>query len=127
MSGEQKGPYFSSKSIPQEKGEIDDVELTVTGVESVFHAENSPFSWISNIFRPKGYQSIGTTKKIKKVPTKIEPKVFFANERTFLAWLNMSVTLSSISIGKETFDMSTCIYKDVYVYRCIDMYKFVFT
>jgi hypothetical protein len=29
----------------------------------------------------------------------VEPKVFFANERTFLAWLNMSVTLASISVA----------------------------
>ncbi len=28
---------------------------------------------------------------------KIEPKTFFANERTFLAWLHMAVTLGSIS------------------------------
>ena len=26
------------------------------------------------------------------------PKVFFSNERTFLSWLNMSVTLASISV-----------------------------
>lgn len=28
---------------------------------------------------------------------KIEPKTFFANERTFLSWLHMAVTLGSIS------------------------------
>ena len=37
--------------------------------------------------------------KMRKVPVKVEPKVFFANERTFLAWLNMAVTLASISIA----------------------------
>jgi len=31
------------------------------------------------------------------------PQVFFANERTFLAWLNMAVTLSSISIAILAF------------------------
>lgn len=36
---------------------------------------------------------------VRKVPVKIEPKVFFANERTFLAWLHMSVTLATISIA----------------------------
>ena len=35
----------------------------------------------------------------RKVPVKVEPKVFFANERTFLAWLHMSLTLASISVG----------------------------
>jgi hypothetical protein len=27
----------------------------------------------------------------RKVPVKVEPKVFFANERTYLAWLHMAV------------------------------------
>ena len=31
------------------------------------------------------------------MPMKIEPKTFFANERTFLAWLHMAVTIGSIS------------------------------
>lgn len=28
----------------------------------------------------------------RKVPVKVEPKVFFANERTYLAWLHMAVS-----------------------------------
>ena len=35
-----------------------------------------------------------------------EAKAFFANERTFLHWMNMSVTLGSISaalLGEEVF------------------------
>jgi hypothetical protein len=34
-----------------------------------------------------------------QVPVKVEPKVYFANERTFLAWLHMAVTLASISVA----------------------------
>lgn len=30
-------------------------------------------------------------------PMRLEPKTFFANERTFLSWLHMAVTLGSIS------------------------------
>mmetsp|Transcript_12656 Transcript_12656/g.37943 ORF Transcript_12656/g.37943 Transcript_12656/m.37943 type:complete len:194 (-) Transcript_12656:426-1007(-) len=41
--------------------------------------------------------------KLRKVPVKVEPKVFFSNERTFLAWLHMSVTLASISIAIIAF------------------------
>lgn len=78
-------------------------------------ADNQPksyFSWMSSFFnKPKdGYQVItsstpaasGTsniTSKPRSVPVKIEPKVFFANERTFLAWLHMAVTLASISVA----------------------------
>lgn len=104
MSGELKNFYFLAKSTPQEKGENgedNNIELTVTGTE-MENQESSAFSWISDIFRPKGYQSIGIS-KVRKVPTKVEPKVFFANERTFLAWLHMSVTLSSISVAIVAF------------------------
>lgn len=37
--------------------------------------------------------------KPRKVPVKVEPKVYFANERTFLAWLHMAVTLATISMA----------------------------
>ena len=36
-------------------------------------------------------------KMATSTPMRIEPKTFFANERTFLAWLHMAVTLGSIS------------------------------
>ena len=42
------------------------------------------------------YGSIEATSLPRKVPVKVEPKVYFANERTFLAWLHMSVTLAGI-------------------------------
>lgn len=41
----------------------------------------------------------GPSSYVRKIPVKVEPKVFFANERTFLAWLHMSLTLASISVG----------------------------
>lgn len=34
---------------------------------------------------------------------KVEPKLFFANERTFISWLQMSVMMSSIAIGILAF------------------------
>ena len=34
--------------------------------------------------------------KIVAIPCKVEPKVFFANERTFLSWLNFSIFLGGI-------------------------------
>lgn len=39
----------------------------------------------------------------RKVPIKVEPKVFFANERTFLAWLHISVYLAGASIAILAF------------------------
>lgn len=53
------------------------------------------------------YQQVSSSanplEKLRKVPIKVEPKVFFANERTFLAWLHMSVTLASISVAIVAF------------------------
>jgi uncharacterized membrane protein YidH (DUF202 family) len=34
---------------------------------------------------------------------KVEPKVFFANERTFMHWLSMAVTLASIAVAILAF------------------------
>jgi len=39
----------------------------------------------------------------RKVPVRIEPKTYFANERTFLSWMHMSVTLGSISSALTVF------------------------
>lgn len=35
--------------------------------------------------------------RLRATPMRIEPKTFFANERTFLHWLHMAVTVGSIS------------------------------
>ena len=53
-------------------------------------------SSVAKVFR---WRQSGTNHKQRKIPIKIEPKVFFANERTFLAWLHMSITLAAIAIG----------------------------
>lgn len=37
------------------------------------------------------------------LPIRVEPKVFFANERTFLSWLNFTVLLGSLAIGLLNF------------------------
>lgn len=37
------------------------------------------------------------------LPVRVEPKVFFANERTFLSWLSFTVTLSALAAGLLNF------------------------
>ena len=39
------------------------------------------------------------TVKPRKAPIKIEPKVFFSNERTFLAWMHVSIVLAGASVA----------------------------
>ena len=50
-----------------------------------------------------GKKDLGATEsrtvKPRKAPIKIEPKVFFANERTFLAWMHVSVILAGASVA----------------------------
>lgn len=41
--------------------------------------------------------------KPRKIPLRIEPKTYFANERTFLAWLGMATTLGTISTAIAGF------------------------
>ncbi|KAI8089503.1 vacuolar transporter chaperone 1 [Halteromyces radiatus] len=44
-----------------------------------------------------------TTNKRIALPVRIEPKVFFANERTFLSWLNFTVVLGGLAMGLLNF------------------------
>ncbi|KAH0843190.1 vacuolar transporter chaperone 1 [Fonsecaea monophora] len=46
--------------------------------------------------------STGPGKRIA-LPTRVEPKVFFANERTFLSWLNFTVILGGLAVGLLNF------------------------
>jgi len=46
-----------------------------------------------------GNKASARTVKPRKAPIKIEPKVFFANERTFLAWMHISVILAGASVA----------------------------
>ncbi|KAI8987776.1 vacuolar transporter chaperone 1 [Mycotypha africana] len=44
-----------------------------------------------------------TSGKRIALPVRIEPKVFFANERTFLSWLNFTVVLGGLAVGLLNF------------------------
>lgn len=37
------------------------------------------------------------------LPTRVEPKVFFANERTFLSWMNFAVIVGALGVGMLNF------------------------
>jgi len=56
------------------------------------------------------------TKAIKprKAPIKVEPKVFFANERTFLAWMHISIILAGASIAILAFSEYENMGKQIY-------------
>jgi uncharacterized membrane protein YidH (DUF202 family) len=38
--------------------------------------------------------------KSRLTPVKVEPKTFFANERTFIQWLSAALLLFTVSVGR---------------------------
>jgi uncharacterized membrane protein YidH (DUF202 family) len=108
---EPKSFYFLSKAPHQETKELDGGYNSITNRSNAESNSTtvvpesgamSLTSWLRDMLGTKKYQAI-REQKTRKVPTKVEPKVFFANERTFLAWLHMSVTLSTISMAIVAF------------------------
>ena len=57
------------------------------------------------MFGPRrGYDAIGeapvsNADKPRVQPVKVDPKVFFANERTFIQWLSVGMLLMSVGIA----------------------------
>jgi uncharacterized membrane protein YidH (DUF202 family) len=52
---------------------------------------------------PPSYLHVPPAGKRIALPTRVEPKVFFANERTFLSWLNFTVILGGLAMGLLNF------------------------
>lgn len=57
---------------------------------------------------------IGTIAISRSAPVKVDPKVFFANERTFLAWLHVSVILAGASVAIVAFADSSSFHNQIY-------------
>lgn len=104
MSGQTRSdsptpPTFSSVFGKGKTNNTEDLEMNAgndpPAKGTVSHTVSNYFGFKDNSQNTNKAPSI----KDRKVPTKIEPKVFFSNERTFLSWLNMAVTLSTISLA----------------------------
>jgi len=69
--------------------------------EELIDDDQTCASWVSHFCSPQRKKDFAFV-----APTsiqKVEPKIFFANERTFLHWLQAGVTLYTISAGILTF------------------------
>jgi len=53
-----------------------------------------------------GNQQSSSAKFDKEGAKKVNPKLFFANERTFLKWMNVSIWVAGISIGLSSISSS---------------------
>lgn len=51
-----------------------------------------------------------TAQKRIALPIRVEPKVSFANERTFLSWLHFTVVLGGLAVGLLNFGDKVCLY-----------------
>mmetsp|Transcript_37473 Transcript_37473/g.38160 ORF Transcript_37473/g.38160 Transcript_37473/m.38160 type:complete len:192 (-) Transcript_37473:230-805(-) len=104
---EPKTLYFLNKSPSHHEKESKSAEMTsrttASGRQETVATLPEQGSWFSNLFKSKYTRAQDNLSKPRKVPIKVEPKVFFANERTFLAWLHMSITLASISLAIIAF------------------------
>ena len=99
---------YSQQSTPQQKARKKSQAAANVTAGNLFHrmfgaGRQHPSS--SSSSQRKG--EIGTLVKQRKAPIKIEPKVFFANERTFLAWMHLSVMLAGASIAILAFAEDT--------------------
>ncbi|RKP09460.1 SPX-domain-containing protein [Thamnocephalis sphaerospora] len=47
--------------------------------------------------------AVSRSSKRVAVPVRVEPKVFFANERTFLSWVHFAIVLGSLALGLLNF------------------------
>jgi uncharacterized membrane protein YidH (DUF202 family) len=55
------------------------------------------------LFGTRGYTYGARYHVPRKIPLRIEPKTYFANERTFLSWLSMATTLGSVGTAIAGF------------------------
>ena len=58
-----------------------------------------------------------TANKRIALPVRVEPKVSFANERTFLSWLHFTVVLGGLAVGLLNFGDKASIYNTCAVIR----------
>jgi len=75
----------------------------------------------------RDYHSINSLPPQVRVPTKIktsikvEGKVWFANERTWISWLNVSILLATLSLGLFNASKDDIARKFAYVYALISV------
>ncbi|KAI9000217.1 vacuolar transporter chaperone 4 [Gaertneriomyces semiglobifer] len=99
-----------------EEGPDESTPLLIAGPSGTTRRQSAqrqrPFSWagMSKFFkrqtprRPTGQAPVvsGQAKRIA-LPVRVEPKVFFANERTFLSWLHFCIVLGGLALGLLNF------------------------
>jgi uncharacterized membrane protein YidH (DUF202 family) len=60
-------------------------------------------SWKPTISNTNANSTVPSNHKRIVLPVRVEPKVFFANERTFLSWLHFCIVLGGLALGLLNF------------------------
>ena len=83
-------------SVQNENSSVNDESMVEENVEFQSCGE-----YVGGSFSCCEHASVPETSSM--VVQKVEPKLLFANERTFIKWLHMAVTVSSVAIGILAF------------------------
>lgn len=107
------------------------------------NGNGSQAAWVfDRLYGTKQYTAGAELQLPRKVPIRVEPKSYFANERTYLSWMGMAITLGGVSsalvgfdsgdttatplISKRTIDIITCIYAPLSILMmCYALFTFV--
>lgn len=102
-----KDSFFTMKSMSKlfkakymnEDANIDEFEdpILASAQRLCQQSQNGPptTAYIQTIRAPEG--------KLIAIPVRVEPKVYFANERTYLSWLEHSIYLSTVAVALVNF------------------------
>ncbi|KXS14634.1 vacuolar membrane protein [Gonapodya prolifera JEL478] len=91
---------------PSHDDDVTDERTPLLGGGGGSKKNPSPIDQFINMFSAPKPREVAPAPKSTSgggVVVRVEPKVFFANERTFLSWLNFSVTLGGLSLGLLNF------------------------
>ncbi|RXW25239.1 hypothetical protein EST38_g595 [Candolleomyces aberdarensis] len=98
------GPPFppNASAPPNPSGNFPPMGGNFDGPPPSQNAPPNPGSGNPPSIHPDRLRMMGATKRIA-LPVRVEPKVSFANERTFLSWLHFTVVLGGLAVGLLNF------------------------
>ncbi|EEB95114.1 hypothetical protein MPER_05970, partial [Moniliophthora perniciosa FA553] len=97
-------PFSSADAIPETEGDDQGYRPTVRDYHSISTLPSQ----------------VRVPKKIA-TPIKVEGKVWFANERTWIAWLNLSVLLGTLSLALFNASKDVIARRFAYIYAVISV------
>lgn len=95
LSGSNNERSYDSNSLINYVWELKKRAYDILGYDVSVAKDPEGTEYVENIKVPPG--------KTMSVPVRIEPKVYFANERTFLSWIEIGILLGAMASGLLNF------------------------